>query len=57
MSQRENVSEIVVLKVGTPDDASGLTLYRDVWTDSALPWVHIDGATEHHPRNLPSPMA
>ena len=57
MSQREKVPEIVVLKVGTPDDASGLTLYRDVWTDSALPWVHIDGATEHHPRNRPSPMA
>lgn len=57
MSQREKVPEIVVLKVGTLDDASGLTLYRDVWTDSALPWVHIDDATEHHLRNRPSAMA
>ena len=57
MSQREKVPGIVVLKVGTLDDASGLTLYRDAWTDSALPWVPIGGATERHPRNRPSPMA
>lgn len=55
-SQREKVPEIVVLKVGTLDDASGLRLAREVWTDSALPWMRLDPAAEHHPRNRPSPM-
>ncbi len=52
-SQREKTPEMTVLKVGTLDDASGLNLVMNIWTDSALPWMHIDPAIERHPKNRP----
>lgn len=52
-SQREKTPEMMVLKVGTLDDASGLKLVMNIWTDSALPWMHIDPAIDHHAKNRP----
>lgn len=52
-SQREKTPEVMVLKVGTLDDASGLKLVMNIWTDSALPWMPMDPATEKHPQNRP----
>ncbi len=52
-SQREKMPEMTVLKVGTLDDASGLKLAMNIWTDSALPWMHLDPAVERHPQNRP----
>lgn len=52
-SQREKVPEMLTLKVGTLDDASRLELVMNIWTDSALPWMPIDPASERHPGNRP----
>ena len=52
-SRRENMPQMTILKVGTLDDASGLTLAMNIWTDSALPWLHVDPAVEHYPGNRP----
>ena len=52
-SQREKTPEMMVLKVGTLDDASHLKLAMNIWTDSALPWMHLDPAVEKHPKNRP----
>ncbi|MBL8384165.1 MAG: GFA family protein [Burkholderiales bacterium] len=52
-SQRESMPQMVVLKAGTLDDAAGLALVMNIWTDSALPWMPLDPAVERHPRNRP----
>ena len=39
---------------GAPDDASQLTLAMNIWTGSALPWMHIDPAAVNHPGNRPA---
>lgn len=52
-SQRETMPQMMVLKAGTLDDASGLKLAMNIWTDSALPWMHLDPAVERHPKNRP----
>lgn len=52
-SRREKMPEMTVLKAGTLDDASSLKLAMNIWTDSALPWMHIDPALERHPKNRP----
>jgi hypothetical protein len=52
-SRREKMPEMTILKVGTLDDASGLAMAMNVWTDSALPWMHIDPALANHPQNRP----
>ena len=52
-SQREKMPEVMVLKVGTLDDASGLRITRNIWCGSALPWMHIDPAVEKFPANRP----
>ena len=44
---------MTVLKVGSLDDASGLSLVMNIWTDSALPWMHIDPALEKFAKNRP----
>ena len=53
-SRREKMPEMTVLKVGTLDDASQLTLAMNIWTGSALPWMHIDPAAVNHPGNRPA---
>jgi hypothetical protein len=53
MSSRQKMPEMTVLKVGTLDDASGLKWGMNIWTDRALPWMHLDPAVERHPRNRP----
>ena len=52
-SQREKMPEMMILKVGTLDDASGLKMAINVWTDSALPWMHVDPALANHAQNRP----
>jgi hypothetical protein len=52
-SQREKMPEMIVLKAGTLDDATGLKLVMNIWTDSALPWMHLDPAIDRHPKNRP----
>ena len=52
-SQRERMPEVMVLKVGTLDDSSGLKLTTNIWTRSARPWMHIDPAATNHPQNRP----
>ena len=52
-SRREKTPEMTVLKAGTLDDASHLTLGMNIWTASALPWMHIDPALDNHPGNRP----
>lgn len=52
-SRREKTPEMTVLKAGTLDDASSLKLAMNIWTDSALPWMHIDPAITKHTRNRP----
>ena len=52
-SQREKVPEMSVLKVGTLDDATGLKMAMNIWTDNALPWMHLDPAVDRHPQNRP----
>ena len=52
-SQREKMPEMMILKVGSLDDASGLTMAMNIWTDSALPWMHVDPALAQFPQNRP----
>ena len=54
-SQREKMPELMVIKVGTLDDTSGLKLTTNIWTRSARPWMHIDPAATNHPQNRPMP--
>ena len=54
-SQREKMPEMMVLKVGTLDDSSGLKLTTNIWTRSARPWMHIDPGATNHPQNRPMP--
>jgi hypothetical protein len=56
-SRRAAMPEITVLKAGSLDDASGAQLAMNIWTDSALPWMAIDPAIEHHAQNRPVPQA
>jgi len=53
-SQRAKNPEFVVLKVGTLDDASGMRIAMNIWTESAYPWMHIDAAAVNHPQNRPA---
>ena len=53
-SQREKMPEMRVLKVGTLDDASGLKMAMNIWTDNALPWMHLDPAVDNHRQNRPT---
>ena len=52
-SQRQNAPEMMVIKVGTLDDAAGMKLAMNIWTSSAQPWMHIDPASARHPQNRP----
>lgn len=52
-SRREKMPEMTILKAGTLDDATGLKLAMNIWTDSALPWMHLDPALERHQKNRP----
>jgi hypothetical protein len=53
LQQREKAPDLMVFKVGTLDDASGLKLARNIWIDSALPWMHVDPALEIFPASRP----
>ena len=54
-SQREKMPELMVIKVGTLDDTSGMKLTTNIWTRSARPWMHIDPAATNHSQNRPVP--
>ena len=53
-SQRSKTPEMSVLKVGTLDDASGMKLAMNIWTEAALPWMHVDPAVAQHRQNRPA---
>jgi hypothetical protein len=52
-SQRANLPEMMVLKVGTLDAPDEMKLVMNIWTSSARRWMHMDAATEHHAENRP----
>ena len=52
-SQRANLPERLVLKVGTLDAPGDMKVVMNIWTNSARPWMTIDPATERHPENRP----
>lgn len=54
-SRREKAPEMTVLKAGSLDDPSAARIAMNIWTDSALPWVHIDPSIEAHATNRPPP--
>ena len=43
-------AERMVVRVGTLDDASGITPDTVIWTDSAPSWAHIDPSWRSFPR-------
>ncbi len=45
-----NLEYMVVVRVGTLDDASGIRPTMAIWTSSASPWAHIDPALQAFPR-------
>lgn len=47
---------IRLVKSGTLDDASSLTVDATVWTASSQPWAHIDAATELFEKDLVFPF-
>jgi len=52
-SQREQVPQMMVLKVGTLDASNDMKIVMNIWTKSARPWMHIDPSTECHAENRP----
>jgi hypothetical protein len=49
-SQRENLSQMMTVKIGTLDDPSKLELGRHIWTGSAMPWTVFDAILPCHER-------
>ncbi len=41
--------EVIGVRAGTLDDASGLRITAHIWTNSAPPWSYIDPAATHYP--------
>lgn len=56
-SRRAQVPEMTVLKAGSLDDSSQAHIAMNIWTDSAVPWAHLDPNVEAHPTNRPVPRA
>jgi hypothetical protein len=54
-SHRNPDPGFVVVRAGSLDDSSGLGIATHIWTDTAMPWAHIDPAAERHPGNMPAP--
>jgi len=54
-SQRENAPGLVVLKVGSLDNSSGMQVAMNIWTRSARPWMHIDPNSVQHAQGRPAP--
>ena len=52
-SQRANVPEIMVLKVGTLDAPVDMKVTVNIWTRSARPWMYIDPGIEQYPESRP----
>ncbi|HZS66756.1 MAG TPA: GFA family protein [Burkholderiales bacterium] len=48
-SHRETMPEVIGVRAGTLDDASGLRITAHIWTNSAPPWSYIDPAATHYP--------
>ena len=54
-SQRNPDPGFVVVRAGSLDESSGMTITSDIWTATAPPWAHIDPASERHAGNMPPP--
>jgi len=52
-SQRENVPDVVALKVGSLDDSNAMRVKLNIWTQSVRPWMHIDPHSVSHEQNRP----
>ena len=50
-SQRDNMPERMVVRAGSLDDSSAMTITTHIWTRSARPWSHIEAGTEQLPGN------
>jgi len=50
-SQREASPERIVVRAGTFDDSSAMTIAAHIWTKSARPWSHIEPGSEQLPGN------
>ena len=50
MSENEARPHIRVIFAGTLDDPSWVPILADIFTDSAMPWVHLDADVERFPR-------
>ncbi len=53
-SQRVETPGMMVLKVGSLDEPESLKLGMNIWTGSALPWIHIDESIPNHKENRPA---
>lgn len=49
-SKPEAWPHLTVVYAGTLDDPSWVPIKANIWTDSALPWVHMEPGTERFPR-------
>ena len=52
-SERANMPDYLSLKVGTLDDPSGLAEAVHIWTDSKVPWLHVDPDLPQLARDFP----
>lgn len=56
-SHRNPNPGFVVVRAGSLDDHTGMTITANIWTSTARPWDYVNPATECHPENLPPPPA
>lgn len=52
-SQREQMPDMMIVKAGTLDDSSAMSVIMNIWTRSARPWAHIAPDVEQYPQNRP----
>ncbi len=54
-SQRANLPDFMVLKVGSLDQHEGMKVAMNIWTRSRRPWTLMDPSIEAHEGNRPPP--
>ena len=48
-SQRENAPEMMMLRIGTVENAGPMKIAAHIWTKSKRPWSHIDPGAAQNP--------
>lgn len=56
-SQREEMPEMIALRVGTLDNPGNMKITANIWTRSARPWSYIDPASKQFPGQPDAPAA